>query len=500
MSGFLNYLREQILTERDVMDVVVKLLALADRPGSPHEGESALKQATELAKKHNIDLNKAREMMKNQTVRRSPSSSSPVHPADKLFADLTLILKHVPGMRSGDRMKSGTTYKYFGSDVVVWGLSHNGVVVMVVLPMNGERERPTHWYLVLGDVGKPGGYQEEDVLAKSTNPQDVLNAIRSVDWNGIKKKRDQDRIDSENAAYNNAQQLTHEAQQVVDIATKHGYVLKPASTGMTYREMVSEPYRLTIGPDGAWWHETRQGPVSTNKWKYDTKRFDQKNKGPVALDKWIKTKRKSGEANFSVHDEVNKVVKILTHFGFKPWEKQGNQHIWGNPVEQIRVTFGPNKMRGALAKDDEIWWMITAEYVRKDGPGGGMRPAHDIKGMLGDAAHGKDAQALERSLSKLMKAAEMGFDKVVAVLSKYDFKPDNHIVDRPDHTKEYFNSPGGKYFVMVDPKTGRWNVMKHWSIGSGPNKVWGVKDGHTADELDKVLSNIKGKLNDPKED
>jgi hypothetical protein len=469
-----------------------------------HEGEVALAQATALAKKSNIDLEVARSMMKQQSVRRAPSNSSSTHPADRLFVEINTIMSHVPGARhngKGDRMRSGTTYAQFGSEVVVWGVSHDGTFVLVVLPIQGEKERPIMWYLVHADpTGRPGGYSKDDVLAKSTNAQDLIGALRSVDWKGLKVKRDAEQREKEQKAYNNAQKLTPEAEAVVRVAEKHGYVLKPASTGESYREMVSDPYRLIVGPDGAWWHETRQGGSVSNKWKLDTKRFDQKNKGPQAFEKWVTTKRKSGEAAFSVHDEINKMVKVLTSFGFRPFDKQGNQHIWSNTVEMLRVTFGPNKMRGAMKKDDEVWWMITAEFVRKDSAGGGMRPAHDIKALLGDKSHGKDSESLERSLSVLMKKAEMGFDKIVNMLSQFEFRPNDKVVDRPDPTKEYFSSKGGKYFAVVDPKTGRWSLQKHWNMGMGSASTLTLKDGHTAEELLKALNQFKAKFNEPKDE
>lgn len=494
MSGFLTYLREQLLIERDVMDTIVKLLALADRPGSPHEGEVALAQATRLAKQNNIDLEVARSMMKQQSVRRAPSNSSSVHPADKLFVELNLIMSHVPGARhggKGERMRSGVTYHAFGAEVIVWGVSHEGTFVLVVLPINGEKEHPTMWYLVHADAGgRPGGYTMDDVLSKSTNAQDVLNALRSVDWKGLKLKREAERKEKEDAAYNNSQKLTVEAEAVVKVAEKHGYVLQPAHTGMSYRYMYAEPYRLVIGPDGAWWHETRQGSVATDKWKYDTKRFDQKNKGGLALEKWITTKRKSGEAAFSVHDEVNKIAKVLTHFGFKPTEKRGNQHVWTNQVSGFDVTFGPNKMSGALKKTDDIWWMIGAVWIRKP-EGGGMQPMHDVKSLLGDAKSGHTAEALETVLNKLMKRAEIGFDKVVAVCAKYGLSPNNKIAQRPDHTKEYFAAASGNYWVVVNPKNGKWDLVKKLSFGDGQMVS---KSGHTADELDQVLARVKDKL------
>lgn len=501
MSAFLKYLREQLLNERDAMETIIKLLMLADRPGYPQEGEVALNQATALAKKSNIDLETARTLMKQRGVRRSPSNASSAHPTDQMFNDLNVIMNHIPGARNqgkGDRMRAGITYSMFGTEVVIWSVSHEGTMVIVVLPVQGEKEKPVMWYLVHADPsGRPGGYTKDDVLSKGTNPQDVIPALRAVNWKGLKVQRDNEQRDKEQKAYNTAQQLTAEAEAVVKAALKLGYVLKPAYTGQTYREMSSEPFRLTIGPDGAWWHETRQGSSVADKWKYDTKRFDQKNKGPQAFEKWVATKRRSGEADFSVHQEVNKMVKVLTSFGFRPFDKQGNQHIWVNTVEQIRVTFGPSKIRGAMKKDDEVWWMITAEWVRKDTPGGGMRPAHDIKSLLGDRAHGKDAGTLEQSLDVLMKKAEMGFDKIVNILSQFEFRPDDHVLERPDPTKEYFNSKGGKYFVVVDPKTGRWSFQKHLSFGGKDNTI-AIKDGHTTEELLKVLNMIKSKLNDSK--
>lgn len=498
MSGFLNFLREHVmLTEIDVHNLITNLLALSDRPGTPHEGEVALAKAKELAKKYGMDLDFIRDQMRRHGVATKRTSQASAHPADQLFIDINLIAKHIPGMRpKGEIHKGNHKFSAFGTEVVVWGLSHNGVLIILLLPMVGETEHPTMWYLLVNHFNGPA--TKDDVIAKSTNAQDIFNAIRSVDWAGIKAKQEQDQKDKENLAYNNAQKLTPEAQAIVNVGEKYGYVLKANAHLSSWREMFNEPYRIEVGPDGQWTHATRQGDVATGKWKYDTRRFDQKNKGPQTLEKWITTKRKSGEAAFSKHDEINKVVKVLSHYGFKPEDKHGNQHVWTNRTTGFQVTFGPNKLRGAITKTDEIWWMIAGVWVRKATPGGGMQQQHDVKSILGDKSHGNTAEELEDSLSKLMKRAEIGFDKVLVVLQKFEFVPGSEGIERPDNLQEYFVSKGKRYYVSVNPKNGKWSIIKSLRGNGLPGLQSMVsKSGHTADELDHELTRLKGLPHDP---
>ena len=417
------------------------------------------------------------------------TSQDYVDPSDKLFAEITLIAKHIPGIHFNGR----TTNTPFAKESAVWSLYHEGTAVEIHVPMSGLKDHHAMWYLVLRNR-KSHRIDAADVLNKSTNAQDLLNALRTVDWKGLALKADAEEEAGKAHAYNNAQQLTPEAEAVVNQAKKHGYELEPGHVGMSWREMKNEPFKLTIMPDGSWYHETRQGDIHTNKWKADTRRFDKKNNGPEKLEIWLKTKRKSGEAAFSVHDEINAVVKVLGHFGFKPEEKNGNRHVWVNPVAGLKVDFGPNKFRGALKKDDEIYWMIRAMMVR-NATNTGYAPQIDLEKKIGkESMSGHDAEKLKHVLEKLTTKAEVGFDKVVAVLRKYGFFPDPHTVERPTHNMEYFNTKGKKYYAAVSPKTGQW--MLYIRFESGISDMMS-KHGVTADELDMVLKKIAAMPHDP---
>lgn len=495
MSDFLKYLREQLLTERDMMEVLVKLLILANRPGTPQEGEAALNQAKALASRYNLDMSAAMTLAKTGSVQKQTTNTGSAHPSDILYSQLSLIAKNIPGMDTG-RRDAYRGFDAFGKSCMVWTL-HREITVYLVLPMNGEVEKPTHWYIVSRKPSSdysPYTLNSEYVLAKSTNAQDVINAFRTIDYKGLAKKQEQAKIEKENAAYNAAQQITKEQQDVIDVAVKSGYKLKPAYVGSSYRELLDEPFRLLVFNDGSWSHATRQGPISSNKWKSDTKQFDKKNNGPASLDKWLKTKRKSGEAAYSVNAELNKMVKVLTEYGFSLLEKRGNQHEWINKTSGFAVTVGPSKLRGAMTKTDEVWYHVRSTFD----PNNLRNLIHNVKQMIGDKYMGKNAEELESALEKLMKKAEIGFDKVVAVLKKFGFTPNEHFMSRNkmDMSKEYFLSKGEYYYAVVDPKNGAWSIQRELFIGGGRPMI-DAKNGHTADDLNALLTRLQKIHGDP---
>lgn len=486
MRGVLSFNEFGLLREKsDDIQTLVNLLAVADRPGTPGEGEAALHQATRLAAKLGMSLDDARKITRSSGTGRAKGV---VDPSDKMFIEIKLIADHIPGIKFHDR----TTNTPFAKESAVWHLYHEGVAIEIHVPMTGPKDHHIMWYLVHRDKNKYR-IDADDTIAKSTNAQDLLNALRTVDWKGLKLKAEAEEEQKKVQAYNTAQQMTPEMQAVVDLAIKHGYELEPGHVGMSWRQLRSEPFQLTVMQDGSWYHETRQGDIHTKKWKADTRRWDKKNIGPDKLDTWLKTKRSSGEKPFSVHEEINKIVKVLSHFGFKPEEKTGNQHTWINPVAGYKVQFGPNKFRGALNKNDSVFWMIRAIMVR-NAANNGYQYQHDLKAQVGeDNTHGTDAVKLQHVLEKIVTKAEVGFDKVVAVLTKYGFYPDAKAVERPTHNMEYFNTKGGKYYAAVGPKTGEWILYMRMSFGHDMMD----KQGTTADELEMILKRLKALPHDP---
>lgn len=420
-----SLLAEGLLCESPA-ETVIKLLSLAERPGTPAEGEAALFQATRLAAKYGLNIDDLRKQINaNQYRRAAPSPPYTQPSSSNAFADAAPILQ-------------GFGFKLYRTDRT---------------EQSWKSERHAGFFVTLGGNPNAGGGRLlwelrslnsfGTVYDSGRTLDELKETLATFDWAKAEADIKAEKERRETPSFNGP--MSAMQQQVDAVAQKYDYIIEPPSSPFqTYRQYKTKDhtYKLVAYSD-FWNHYTS---VGTGQWKEDKIR---KNKTAADLEAFLKTKRTSKD-DTKLHNNptLDKMMKLCLSYGFSvsyDWPKSSAKHFVNRALNMhIYFDRGNFGAKGRITAEETIMWHIGPAYSN---------------GTIKDVPrkYGTGFDTFKAEMDKIEKA-EVGPEAVHKVLMAYGAKPrTSEGISRQSlrHDYIYFDlSP--KYAYAYQKVTGEW--------------------------------------------